>query len=388
MKIKTSIFCMLVLLINYAASAQSKDEKNVVVFKGTTGTAYNGGTLVLYNKAMGVHDSVQVADGKFEIVVPYKGPARYMFYSKFELKKKGGYAPYGILISGPGIVQINANMETLSSSVIKNAPENELYSAFTKAGSAGKQGINDKLVAKFGADVLKNINQKNPKYDEILKYYKELNDENNKLEAERLKVFIKQHSNSFAAIYLLNNLAGNISAVSAQNLYQLLGQKYKEGSYGKNIKSTIAAMKITAIGKIAPDFEQADTEGKMIRLSSFRGQYVLLDFWASWCVPCREENPNVVKAYNKFHEKGFTVLGVSLDQPGKKEAWLNAIKQDGLNWTNVSDLKFWNNAVVKLYGVQAVPQNFLLDKGGKIIAANIRGEELTMMLADIFDKEP
>jgi peroxiredoxin/uncharacterized protein YdcH (DUF465 family) len=386
MKVKTIIFCVLLLLIKNVASAQLKADKSVVVFKGTTDTAYNGSTLVLYNKAMGAHDSVQVANGKFEIAVPYKGPTRYMFYSKYELKKKGGYAPYGILISGPGIVQINANMETLSNSVIKNAPENELYSAFTAAGNAGRQGINDKLVAKFGPDVLKNLNQKNPQYDEILKYYKELNDENNKLETERLKTFIKQHNDAFASIYLLNNLAGNISATNAQTLYELLGQKYKESSYGKNIENTIAAMKITAIGKIAPDFEQTDTAGKMIKLSSLRGQYVLLDFWASWCIPCREENPNVVKAYNKFHDKGFTVLDVSLDQPGKKEAWLNAIKQDGLTWINVSDLKFWNNAVVKLYGVQAVPQNFLLDKEGKIIAANIKGEELNSKLAEIFGK--
>jgi len=382
---KTITHCVLFLLITNLVSAQLKEEKNLVIFRGTADTIYNGSTLVLYNKAVAAHDSVQVNHGKFEIIVPYKGPARYMFYSKFELKKKGGYSPYGILVSEPGIIQINANMETLSNSVVKNAPENERYMAFTKEGNAGRQGINDKLIAKFGPDVLKNLNQKNPQYDEIIRYYKELNDENNKLEVERLKTFIKLHNNSFASVYLLNNLAGNISIVNAQALYNLLGQKYKETSYGKNIANTIEAMKITAIGKIAPDFEQADTAGKMIKLSSLRGQYVLLDFWASWCIPCREENPNVVKAYNKFHDKGFTILGVSLDQPGKREAWLNAIKQDGLTWTNVSDLKFWNNEVVKLYGVQAVPQNFLLDKEGKIIAINVKGEGLNAKLTEIFE---
>lgn len=377
---------MFSLLIGNAAFAQLKNEKNVVVFKGITDTIYNGCIFVLYNKAMGAHDSVQVNNGKFEITVPYKGPTRYMFYSKYELNKKGGYAPYGILISEPGIILINANMENLSNSVIKNSPENELYSAFTKDGDSGRQGVTDKLLAKFGPEALKNLNQKNPQYDEILKYHKELNDENNKLEVERLKTFIKQHNNSFTSIFLLSNLVSKISAADALMLYDLLGQKYKETSYGKNIESSIAAMKITAIGKIAPDFEQADTAGKMVKLSSLRGQYVLIDFWASWCIPCREENPNVVKAYEKFHDKGFTVLGVSLDQPGKKDAWLNAIKQDGLSWTNVSDLKFWNNAVAKLYGIQAVPQNFLLDKDGKIIATNLNGEELNIKLTEIFEK--
>jgi peroxiredoxin len=141
---------------------------------------------------------------------------------------------------------------------------------------------------------------------------------------------------------------------------------------------------MTAIGKNAPDFEQADTSGNMVKLSGFRGKYLLLDFWASWCGPCRAENPNVVKAYQKYHDRGFTILGVSLDQPGKKEAWLKAIHQDGLTWTHVSDLQFWNNAVAKMYGIRSIPQNFLLDKDGKIIATNIRAEELNKKLSEIF----
>ncbi len=115
---------------------------------------------------------------------------------------------------------------------------------------------------------------------------------------------------------------------------------------------------------------------------------MLLDFWASWCGPCREENPNVVKAYKQYKDKNFTVLGVSLDQPGKKNLWLAAIKADGLEWTQVSDLKFWGNEVAKLYSIRAIPQNFLIDPSGKIIGKNLRGEELNKKLKEILGQQP
>ena len=118
-------------------------------------------------------------------------------------------------------------------------------------------------------------------------------------------------------------------------------------------------------------------------LSSFRGKYVLVDFWASWCGPCRMENPNVVASYHKFKEKNFTVLGVSLDRPGRKEDWLGAIHKDNLTWTHVSDLLFWNNAAAKLYRVQGIPFNLLLDPEGKIIGRNLRGSGLDMKLCEV-----
>jgi peroxiredoxin len=128
----------------------------------------------------------------------------------------------------------------------------------------------------------------------------------------------------------------------------------------------------------APEFSQPDINGQPVSLSSFRGKYVLLDFWASWCRPCREENPNVVAAYNQFKDKNFTVFGVSLDE--NKEAWQKAIDKDGLTWTHASDLQFWNNAAATLYGVQSIPANFLIDPQGNIIAQDLRGEELVKTL--------
>jgi peroxiredoxin len=136
-----------------------------------------------------------------------------------------------------------------------------------------------------------------------------------------------------------------------------------------------------AIGFTAPDFTMADIDGKQVSLSSFKGKYVLLDFWASWCGPCRGENPNVVANYNKYKNKNFTVLGVSLDED--KAAWLGAIKKDNLTWTHVSDLKGWSNAVAKVYGVESIPFNALLDPSGKIIATDLRDEDLGKKLGEI-----
>ena len=137
-------------------------------------------------------------------------------------------------------------------------------------------------------------------------------------------------------------------------------------------------LKLLAVGQTAPDFEMASVDGKKIKLSQFRGQYVLLDFWASWCAPCRQENPNLVKQYHAFKDKGFTIFGVSLD--ANKDLWLKAIKDDKLTWTHVSELKQWDSNIVKLYSIEGIPMSFLLDKQGKIIGKNLRAEQLSELL--------
>jgi peroxiredoxin len=138
------------------------------------------------------------------------------------------------------------------------------------------------------------------------------------------------------------------------------------------------------IGRIAPDFELPDTLGNMVKLSSFKGKYLLLDFWASWCPVCRESSPGVLKAYIHYRDKNFNILSVSLDKPDAKQTWLNAIHHDGLLWTQVSDLKFWQSPIVSLYKLTALPQNFLIDPDGKIIARNLDGDELSAKLAEVF----
>lgn len=160
----------------------------------------------------------------------------------------------------------------------------------------------------------------------------------------------------------------------------------KQTSSGKAFRQQIDNMIAVQIGKTAPDFSIRVTSGNIVRLSSLRGKYLLLDFWASWCDPCRNENPNVVKAYQKYRGENFEILGISLDDEKGKEKWLKAIQEDQLSWLQVSDLKGWQSEVAELYHVRGIPQNFLLNPEGKIVAIGLRGEALLKTLENILKK--
>ncbi|GGH23091.1 TlpA disulfide reductase family protein [Mucilaginibacter phyllosphaerae] len=200
------------------------------------------------------------------------------------------------------------------------------------------------------------------------------------------KKFIETHPGSIVSLNVLQSFAYAADYKDIEPLYNSLSPEVKATEPGKKFAEMMPKLKAVALGATAPEFAEADTAGKMVSLSSFRGKYVLIDFWASWCGPCRAENPNVVKAYNAYKNKNFTILGVSLDRPNGKEAWLKAIHKDGLAWTQVSDLKFWNSKAADMYAVRGIPQNFLIDPNGKIIGKNLRGDDLHAKLVELFGK--
>lgn len=202
------------------------------------------------------------------------------------------------------------------------------------------------------------------------------------------KKFIEENRGTYLSLITFKGLLGyDFDPVAAEADFMKFPADLRSSVDGKKVEEMINAGKKTSVGQMAMDFTQNDVNDKPVKLSDFRGKYVLLDFWASWCGPCRAENPNVVKAFNTYKDKNFTVLGVSLDRPGKKDAWLQAIEKDGLSWTHVSDLKFWDNEVSKMYGIRGIPANFLIDPTGKIIAKNVRGEELQNKLAEVLSAQ-
>lgn len=206
-----------------------------------------------------------------------------------------------------------------------------------------------------------------------------------KQKANAIEAFIKSHLNSLVSVnLLLTNIDPSKNIVKARTLFALLRPEVQNSKNGLVYKSVITEAQSVEIGSTAPDFTLKNTKNQEISLSSLKGKYVLVDFWASWCVPCRNENPNVVKAYEKFKTKNFTILGVSLDGGANgKEKWMAAIAKDGLQWEQVSDLQGWQSFVALKYKVTEIPANFLIDPTGKIIARNLHGAELYQKLQSL-----
>jgi thiol-disulfide isomerase/thioredoxin len=197
-------------------------------------------------------------------------------------------------------------------------------------------------------------------------------------------LFLENISSPFAIHILTSYDYTGAEPEKVDSLFAMLEPKARSGPTGIKLSAKLDKQKRLGIGRVAPEFTQADTAGIPVSLSSFRGKYILIDFWASWCGPCRDENPYVVKAFNTYKDKGFHVLSVSLDKKDSRGKWLKAIHDDHLNWTHVSDLQYWDNAVALQYSIESIPQNFLLDPIGKIIAKNLRAEALEKALEEIY----
>lgn len=352
--------------------------------------------VYLYHKVGGtfVTDSCKVADGTYNFSVQLDEPDLLRLRVKFPVLKEAAKAKqavplgsgsmaqnrdYFVFYTGPGRVRINST-DSFSNGAVKGSKAHAtylslqsklkpfedrlkgLYQDYAKANAAKNATLRDQIEATIDS------------LDEAMK------------EAV-LAPFAKEESSSPVAFYALQQYAGyDINPEKVEPLYESLSPTIKSYPSVVAFKDRLETAKKVGIGRIAPDFTQNDTLEQPVQLSSLRGKYLLIDFWASWCGPCRQENPNVVKVFNQYKDRNFHILGVSLDREGQKDKWMKAIHDDQLTWTQVSDLKFWNNAVAKQYGIQAIPQNLLLDPQGKIIAKNLRGEALKKKMEELLGK--
>jgi len=329
-------------------------------------------------------DSVQSSDGKYEfsgkIAEPVAGRIRVKYAPDASGKKINtvGARDIAVVFLQPGKIKITS-VDSFSNVQVKGSKAHIEYVKLNEMGKPFDDRMKP-LIDQYTAygKAKDKVNQ-----DKAEKAIDDLDAE------KREKVYgayVKSNPNSPIALYALQQYAGwEINPDVIEPLFNSLSDVNKNYPSAASFKEDLDIAKKTGIGRLAMDFTQNDTLGNPIMLSSFKGRYVLVDFWASWCGPCRAENPNVVKVYNKYKDQNFHIIGVSLDRPGQKEKWMKAIHDDHLDWTHVSDLKFWDNEVAKQYGIKAIPQNLLLDPEGKIIAKNLRGEDLDQKLGEIID---
>ncbi len=289
-----------------------------------------------------------------------------------------------IVLDSASHITIKANGDNLIEDFeIKGSAESELLAELTlkqyalySAIDSTKRELQAQQAAKNGAGLQKTL-------DHQQKLYKDYEDQ--------MVAFINEHPGTIAAFIATTQLDPEKFFDSYEKVAQTLEESHPQFAYTPTLRQQVEQIRMARekqkhvdIGKEAPELAYPDPDGNIISLSSLRGNYVLVDFWAAWCKPCRMENPVIVKAYKKYHPKGFEIYGVSLDKT--KEQWLNAIAEDGITWIQVSDLQYWNSAAAATYGVQSIPANFLLDPNGIIIAKNLRGAELEQKLSEVYNR--
>ncbi|THD67878.1 AhpC/TSA family protein [Robertkochia marina] len=313
-------------------------------------------------------DTLQIMNGKAEGTGIAEQPMLHVLYVE---NIRGGF-PF---VLEEGNIEVIAYKDSLGQSVVEGTPTNEEIKTFKKSSmvlSKKYMDIRDQLqeASKTGDTVTMNV---------MRETYAELQEDAMNLEYE----FVKDHPASYFSPILMNNMLRSKSqpADSLSSLYNSLDEDVKASEYGKFIGKSLEALNKVKVGATAPSFSAATPEGAEMSLKEALGKVTIIDFWAAWCKPCRIENPNMVKLYEQYHDKGLNVIGVSLDQ--KKEAWVKAIEEDQLPWYQVSTLQGGNDPIAREYQVNSIPATFVLDENGVIIAKGLRGEALYEKIAEL-----
>jgi peroxiredoxin len=371
---KYTIFCLILMVCPLMIIAQ---QASFIINGTVSGLQVN--TLYFtessfFNNVKPKVQKLLISDGKFSVKGAFTEPVPVFLSTEPDYKKDPAMATQFILDQGEISVRIKGGLNDV---VITGSMAQDDMQRL----SLGQEPFFEKLNQIGKEAELKSQSGISP--DSIAAQYRIPFQNVNKGLVTYQRSFVKENPKAFPSLLLIPSIAGStFNFFEADSLLSSLSSVIQNSSTARLVKDYIDSEKKTSVGAIAPEFALSDTSGKAIPLSTLKGKYVLLDFWAAWCGPCRQENPNVVNAYQQFKDKGFTVFGVSLDRD--KKSWLAAIRKDNLNWQHVSDLKYWSSEAAALYRVSSIPRNFLLDPDGRIIGRDLRGPDLLDKLNQIF----
>lgn len=372
--LKKFIISALVLL-----TISCETEKDSFLISGTIDSYYSGRKIKLVKldrtKSKTI-DSTIITNGKLELKGSVESPdLYYLFIDTYK-----GSLP---IIVENETINIEFHKDTITNSIITGSKENDIfkmYQDFAKPLREQNAVLGKKFREAQASGDLQTMQETRMKYDSLVKV-------NNDNSIQNIK---KYNDAAISAIMLEDFLnAKVVTAKEAEDIYNIFTQDVKDTRSGKEIKRIAEASIVTEVGSKAPDFSGTTPEGETIALNEITGKVTIVDFWAAWCGPCRKENPNVVNVYNKYHDKGLEIIGISLDgnnrQNDPKEAWLKAIETDGLNWHHISSLTYFNDPVARLYNINAIPATFILDENGVIVAKNLRGPALEQKISELLD---
>jgi peroxiredoxin len=380
MKLK---FLILAMLAPALACAQSPN----FIISGRIGNLNKPAKIYLdySSEGKGASDSCELVNGKFKFTGNIVGYASgRMTLSREGIRDKEIYGTKGlgdvIYVSfGKENIQINSADSLYNAQWRGSKVYDEMKAFDNEVGPTV-------MTVHHNANVA--INRATPEQQADTLYFKALDKQVQafrKSRGENMLAFAKANPNSYFSLQALSELVGGYSTKSevALPIFNKLNDKLRLSYSGQSLYKLLNAHAVTALGVYAPNFTQNDRNGKPVSLSDFKGKYVLVEFWASWCAPCRAESPNLLKQYAKFKDKGFEILGVSVDSD--KAKWIEAIKKDELTWPQISDLKGWDNEARKVYGITGVPANFLVSPEGKILGSHLMGEALNKKLAELMN---
>lgn len=320
-------------------------------------------------------DTAVVENGKFKLDGKLKEGIELAFV---RIETLNGSVP---MILENGEINVEFNKDTIQKSKIGGTKNNDKFQSYNNES----QVIYKKMIKFQEVNQQKMMTaqqtQDTATVNTLMKEFNKFQDEMN----EQSKTFISKNPDAFVSVLLLENflMRNYLTVEEVKTYYDKLDKTLLETKSGKNIKKMLETLTAVNIGSVAPDFSAPSPDGKMISLKESMGKVTLIDFWASWCGPCRQENPNVVSMYKELHDKGLNIIGVSLDKEGDAEKWKEAIAKDGLTWNHISNLKHWKEPIAEQYNVKSIPATFLLDASGKIVAKDLRGEELKAKVKEL-----